>query len=197
MRQAKYRAGECHLHLEAPAEAVKYLAVFRDQGAFQNLPGLTDRALLRLGFALGQLKQWNPSRQAYEQVVNRFGSSPWVHEARYGIGWAFQNLGQYDNAVNAYNQLINNVATELAARAQMNIGLCRLAQKRYAEASTALLVVPFTYDYPHLNALAWLRRLALFPRTNRAGRRSNCLSVSCAIIPTPNRRRSRVRDSKN
>ena len=42
------------------------------------------------------------------------------------------------------------------ARAQLNIGLCRLAQKRYAEASTALLVVPFTYDYPELSAVALL-----------------------------------------
>ena len=160
--QAKYRAGECHLRLDAPAEAVKHLAVFRDQGVFQNIPGLTDRALLRLGYALGLLKQWNPSRQAYEQVVNRFRSSPWVHEARYGIGWAHQNLGQYDNAVNAYNQVITNTATELAARAQMNIGLCRLAQKRYAEASTALLVVPFTYDYPQLNALALVEAARAF-----------------------------------
>ena len=29
-----------------------------------------------------------------------------------------------------------------------------MAQKRYPEAATALLVVPFTYDYPHLSALA-------------------------------------------
>jgi TolA-binding protein len=152
--QAKYRAGECYLHLEAPSEAVKYLAVFRDQGPFQNVPGLTDRSLLRLGYALSLLKQWDASRQAYEQVVNRFGSGPWVHEARYGIGWAYQSQGQYDNAINVYNQIVNSVATEVAARAQLNIGLCRLAQKRYPEASTALLVLPFTYDYPHLNALA-------------------------------------------
>ena len=118
--------------------------------------------MLRLGYALGLLKQWEAGRQAYEQVVNRFGSGPWVHEARYGIGWAYQNQGQYDNAVNAYNQLINNVATELAARAQMNIGLCRLAQKRYAEASTALLVVPFTYDYPHLSALSLVEAARAF-----------------------------------
>jgi len=152
--QAKYRAGECQLRLNAPSEAVKHLAVFRDQGPFQNLPGLTDRALLRLGYALGLIKQWDASRQAYEQVVNHFRSGPWIHEARYGIGWAYQNQGQYDNAVNTYNQLVNSVATELAARAQINIGLCRMAQKRYAEASTAFLVVPYTYDYPHLNALA-------------------------------------------
>ena len=40
----------------------------------------------------------------------------------------------------------------------MNIGLCRLAQKRYAEACTALLVVPYTYDYPQLSASrSWKR----------------------------------------
>jgi TolA-binding protein len=42
----------------------------------------------------------------------------------------------------------------LAAKAQLQIGLCRLEQKRYPEATTALLVVPFTYDYPELSAVA-------------------------------------------
>ena len=40
------------------------------------------------------------------------------------------------------------------ARAQFQIGLCRLEQKRPAEAANALLVVPFTYDYPEWSALA-------------------------------------------
>jgi tetratricopeptide (TPR) repeat protein len=159
---ALYREGECYLLLNQPAEAVKRLAAFRDKGGFQNVPGLTDRALLRLGYSLGQTKDWNASRQAYEQVVGRFGNSPWVHEARYGIGWAYQSQGQYDNAVNAYTQVTGAVATELGARAQLNIGLCRLAQKRYAEASTALLVVPFTYDYPHLSALALVEAARAF-----------------------------------
>ncbi len=154
--QAVYRAGECHLQAKNHDLALKELAKFRDFGPFQNLPGLTDRALLRLGHALGQVKQWDASRQAHEQVVGRFPQSPWVHEARYGIGWAHQHKGEYDQAVNAYNQVANAVVTELGARAQLNIGLCRLAQKRYAEASTALLVVPFTYDYPELSAVALL-----------------------------------------
>ncbi len=160
--QAKYRAGECYLQLGAADKAVKQFTAFRDQGPLQNLPGLTDRALLRLGYALGQLKQWDASRHAYEQVVHRFGNGRWTHDARYGIGWAYQNQGQYDNAVNAYKQVVNNVATELAARAQLNIGLCRLAQKRYAEAGNALLVVPFTYDYPHLSALALVEAARAF-----------------------------------
>jgi tetratricopeptide (TPR) repeat protein len=160
--QAIYRAGEAHLALKDPAKAVERLAAFRDQGPLQNLVGLSDRALLRLGFALGLLKQWEPSRQAYEQLVNRFGNSPWVHEARYGMGWACQNQAQFDNAVNWYSQVTANVVTELAARAQLNIGLCRLAQKRYPEASSALLVVPFTYDYPELAALALVEAARAF-----------------------------------
>jgi TolA-binding protein len=156
LAQAHYRAGECLLQMEDWNEAVKRLSIFRDQGPFQNVPGVTDRALLRLGHAYAQLKQWEPSRQAHEQAAARFPQSPWVHEARYGMGWALQNKGDYDPAVNAYTQVAQAVANELGARAQLNIGLCRLAQKRYPEASTALLVVPFTYDYPQLNALALL-----------------------------------------
>ena len=40
--------------------------------------------------------------------------------------------------------------------------MCRLAPEALPEATTALLVVPFTYDYPRLSALAWSRRPAAF-----------------------------------
>ena len=133
--QATYRAAECQLKLGKADEAVKLLALFRDKGEFQNLPGVTDRALLRLGYALAQQKQWEPSRQAYEQVYNRFGNGPWASEARYGAGWALQSQGRYDDAVNLYTQVAAATATELGAKAQLNIGQCRLAQKRYPEAT--------------------------------------------------------------
>src|SRR5262249_38828027 len=103
---ATYVAGECHLLLNEPDEAVRRLSLLRDRGAFQNVPGLSDRALLRLGDVLAQQKQWDASRQAYEQVVNRFGSGPWAHEAHFGIGQAFQNLGRHDDAVKAYSQVV-------------------------------------------------------------------------------------------
>jgi TolA-binding protein len=160
--QAYYRAGECQLAQGDSAEAVKLLAVFRDRAEFQNLPGVTDKALLRLGHALAQLKQWDASRQAHEQVVNRFPQGVWVHEARYGIGWAQQNQKHYDEAVNAYQQVANGTATEIGAKAQLQIGLCRLEQQRYPEAATALLVVPFTYDYPEWNAVALVEAARTF-----------------------------------
>src|SRR5205085_1838045 len=132
----------------------KRLAIFRDQPQFHNVPGVSDRALLRLGHALAHLGQWDASRQAHEALAGRFNTSPWIHEARYGIGWALQSQKQYDQAVNYYQLVTAATATETAAKAQLQIGLCRLEQKRYAEAVSALLVVPFTFDYPELNAVA-------------------------------------------
>lgn len=173
LTHATYREAECLLHQGKTDEAIKLLSKFRDVGPFQNVPGLTDRALLRLGNALGEKKQWEPSRQAYERLVNSFGNSPWVHEGRYGMAWARQNQGQYDEAVNLYGQVTNALSTELAARAQLNVGLCRLAQKRYAEAGSALLVVPYTYDYPELGALALMEAARAFSedkQTNQAVR---------------------------
>jgi tetratricopeptide (TPR) repeat protein len=149
-----YRAGECYMQLKDWARAATRFTEFRDKPPFQNLPGLTDRALLRLGQALAQQGKWDQSRQALEILAGRFASSPWIHEARYGIGWALQNLKQYDQAVNVYQQVTNATATETAAKAQLQIGLCRIDQKRFAEAATALMVVPYTYAYPEFNAAA-------------------------------------------
>jgi cellulose synthase operon protein C len=152
--EAQYRAGECLLELGQADKAVARLALFRDKPEFRNIGGISDRALLRLGHALAALKQWEASRQAFEMFGQRYGGSPWLLEARYGMGWAQQNLGQFDQAVTAYNAVIAGSANELAARSHLQIGLCRLEQKRFGDAAAALLVVPFTFDYPDLSAAA-------------------------------------------
>lgn len=152
--QAEYRAAECLLEKGDLAKAVARLAPFRDKGEYHNFPGLSDRAMARLGYALGLQKNWEASKQAYEFVTARYGNSPWVHDARYGAAWAMQNANQLDNAVNYYNQVIAGTTSELAAKAHLQIGLVRIAQKKYAEAVSALLVVPYTFDYPELSALA-------------------------------------------
>ena len=152
--QAHYRAGECLLEMNDFAKAAQRLIVFRDKGEFQNIPGLSDRALLRLGHAQAKAEQWDASRQTLETLVNRFGNSPWVLQARYGVGWARQMLKQYDEAVNWYSQVASATTAELGARAHLQIGLCRMEQKRFAEAANSLLIVPYTFDYPELNAAA-------------------------------------------
>jgi cellulose synthase operon protein C len=151
---AHYHTGEAYLQAEQYPEAIKRLALFRDQAPYHSMPGLTDRALLRLGYAHAREKQWDQSRQALEKLVGQFGGSPWAADARYGIGWAYQQQQNYEAAVKAYQQAADQKAGELAAKAQLQIGLCRLEQKRYADAANAFMIVPTTYDYPELTAAA-------------------------------------------
>jgi TolA-binding protein len=152
LAHAHYRAGECLFAMKDYPKTVLRLAVFRDQPPFQSIPGVSDWALLRLGQAYAALKQWDPSRQACEHLLGRFGNSELVAEARYTIGQAYENQKQHDAAVNVYGQVIAGSATETAARAQFQIGLCRLEQKRYPEATAAFLAVALTYEYPEWTA---------------------------------------------
>ncbi len=153
---AQYRAGEALILNKQHGDAIKRLTIFRDQPAWSNVAGLSDRGMARLGHAYSLDKNWDQSRVAYERVVNQFPNSPWHDEARYGIGWAFQQQKNLDAAANAYSVVVGRTATDLAAKAQLQIGLCRVEQKRYLDAANAFLVIPTTYDYPELRAAALL-----------------------------------------
>lgn len=152
--QGHYRAAECHWRLDNLAEAEKHLVVFRDVEVFQNQVGISDIALLRLGHLLGRHKQWEPARRAFEQLIARFGDSGWVPEARYGIGWTWQNQKDYPNALAAYPQAIGESTAESAARAQLQIGICQVEAKQLAEALTTLRAVPAKFPFPELSVLA-------------------------------------------
>ncbi|MBX9579921.1 MAG: tetratricopeptide repeat protein [Gemmataceae bacterium] len=152
---ALYRLAECLIADKKWDEAAKKLAVFRDDGAFHNVPGVSDRAMLRLGTVLAELKQWDPARQAFEAVPGRYGDgNPWAPDARYGAGWTLQNQGRYDEAVNAYGWVTQRVTDDRAGRAQLGIGLCRAAQKRWADAGQAFAAVYYGYDLPELKYAA-------------------------------------------
>jgi len=152
--QAQYGAAEANLATEQYPDAIKRLNLFATQGQLQNVPGLTDRALLRLAFAYAQTKNWGESLRFNEQVVGRFPNSPWVDDARYGQAFALQQVKQLDQAINLFSQLTTRTATELGAKSQLQIGLCKREQKKYPEAITAFMTVPTTYAYPELSAAA-------------------------------------------
>jgi TolA-binding protein len=152
--EARALEAEAHMRNKDWQNAIAILRQFRDHGPLQNVPAVTPLALLRLGQALAEAKAWDESRGSYEACVNRFNQSPWVCEARFGMGWAWQNMNQHDQACNMYAEVARGTAAEIGARAQLQLGLCRLAQKRFPEAAKELLVVPSTYDYPELSAAA-------------------------------------------
>ncbi|MFO0871560.1 MAG: tetratricopeptide repeat protein [Pirellulales bacterium] len=160
--EARYRAGETQMDLQQWAKAIELWLPFRDQGPLQNVAGLSDRVLLRLGHAQALAGQWDASRQTLETLLQRFSQSTLRHDARYGIAWALQNQKQYDQAAQHYLLVTNETAAEVAAKAQYQLALCRVEQRRLPEAATALLVVPFTYDYPEWSATALLEAARVF-----------------------------------
>ena len=152
--EAAYLAGEAYIQQAEWAKAIEQLVPFRDAESLRTIRDTSDRALLRLAYAYGQAGQWEPSRQAAQALIERYPQSVWADEARFSIGWALQNLKQFDPAVAAYTEVVRRTAAESAARAQLQIGLCRLEQKRQADAAKALLAVVYTYDYPDCSAAA-------------------------------------------
>ncbi|MFO0863588.1 MAG: tetratricopeptide repeat protein [Gemmataceae bacterium] len=164
---ALYRLGEAQMAAKDFNEAAKAFVPFRDHGPYQNIPNLSDRALLRLGQAYLQAKNWEPSRQAFERLVNAFPQSVWTPDGWYGMGWALQQQNNLEGAVNAYTQTTARTVTETGAKAQYQIGACRAAQKRWAEAANAFLAVPTTYDYPELSGASLVEAARAYRELNQ------------------------------
>jgi tetratricopeptide (TPR) repeat protein len=123
----------------------------------QNIAGVSDRAVLRLGHAYGQLQQWDPARQTFEQWLQRFGNNNrWSVDARYGLAWALQNLNRLDEAVGHYQQVIQQTTDDRAAKARLQIGAIRARQGRWAEAGKEFQMVYYAYDLPDVKFPALL-----------------------------------------
>ena len=152
--QARLGYAESFLVQKDYSTAVQRLARFRDKPELANLPGITDRAMARLGEAHAALNQWDQSRAAYQIIIDRFSGSPFRSEAYFGIAGALQKTNQHDAAVATFSRVVSRTPGEWAARAQLAIGQCKLQQKKWDEALAALLTVYYTYDHPDLSASA-------------------------------------------
>jgi TolA-binding protein len=155
--QAMYRAGESYAAVGEHAKAIEKLLPFRDKGELHNVGGVSDRAVLRLGHAQLAAGKPDDAKATFEAHLNRYGSgNPFAPEARYGLGLVQQAKGQHDEAVKAFEAVIAATQSEVAAKAQLQIGQCRMAQKKPADAAKAFLLVTYTYDYPELTFAALL-----------------------------------------
>jgi TolA-binding protein len=111
-------------------------------------------AWLRLGECHAALQEWQRSREAFGTFFDRHADSPLWFQARFGIGWALENEGRHDEAVEAYRAVVARHEGPTAARAQFQIGECLFARKRYEEAVRELLKVDILYAYPEWSAAA-------------------------------------------
>ncbi len=183
--QALYRAGDCYYAAGDFPKAISKLTVFRDKGEFHNRDNVSDRAMLRLGQSLSETKQSEPARQVFDVMIQRFGAgNPFALDARYGIAGTLQNQGKFDDAVIAYQAVIAATQTEIAAKAQLQIGHCRHAQKRFAEAATAYQLVPYTYEaFPELGYAAMLEAARAFTDDRKPDQAETLLRKLLIVAP--------------
>ncbi|MDP6047054.1 MAG: tetratricopeptide repeat protein [Phycisphaerae bacterium] len=152
-----YLTGEVYILQKEWSKAIETLRVFRDTETMRRMYSISDRALLRLAHAYEQTGNWSESRRSCETLISYTPKSPWIYEARFGMGKARERGKDYTNAIQEYNVVIANTVSALAARAQLRIGYCNAIQKKYAEAARAFLAIPMTYSYPEYNAEAWYK----------------------------------------
>ncbi|MHC4992646.1 MAG: tetratricopeptide repeat protein, partial [Planctomycetota bacterium] len=148
---ARLLAAEAHLKAGRHPQAIEHLT-----RVVEDFPGdeAAGPAQLRLGECHAALQYWQRSREAFAAFLDRHAASPMWFQAQFGIGWALENEGRFEDAVSAYRAVVQRHQGPTAARAQFQIGECLFARKQYEEAARELLKVDILYAYPEWSAAA-------------------------------------------
>ena len=151
---AHYQAGEAKMKLvEYEAASVHFAAALNAK----NSKEVIESSMLRLGESLGLVKKWEESANTYDRFQGSYTNSKWLQHARYGSGWARENLKQYDNAIQQYRKVIASKGTdEIAAKSQFQIGECLFSLKRYEDAIQEYMRLDVNYRIDEWNAKALL-----------------------------------------
>ncbi|UCD76022.1 MAG: tetratricopeptide repeat protein, partial [Phycisphaerales bacterium] len=142
--EALYRTGA---HQQAATHLRRVVDEHGDDGA-------CDPALLRLGECLAALQLWPGSEAAFAEYLRRFGDSELWFQAQFGVGWAMENQGRFDEAIAEYRKVIDRHSGPTAARAQFQIGECLYAGRQFEDAARELLKVDILYACPEWSAAA-------------------------------------------
>ena len=127
----KFMQAECQFYLEQYEEALaSYTEVSSTPPSDEPSQALL---LLHAGQCAGQLEQWQDAVDWQTQLIEEHAESIWLPEARYELGWAQQNLQQYEDALKNFEQ-VADLGTPVAARARFMMGEIYFLQQDYAEA---------------------------------------------------------------
>jgi TolA-binding protein len=164
LASACYFLGEARLKsgdAEKAAEALTRAVAATDDGAIRG------PALLRLGEALATLQRWAKSEQAFADYLDKYGSTEFWGQARFGQAWARENQGRPDEAIEAYRDVVDKHKGPTAARAQFQLGECLFAKKQFEDAARELLKVDILFAYPEWSAAALFEAGRCFEQMNK------------------------------
>lgn len=137
-------------------EQKKYAEALVAYGRVENLANEDFRALslLHAGESAGQLKNWEESLKWLERAAAEFPQSRYLPQMLCEQGWAQQNLGRPEEAIQLYQQVIAKTGSETAAKAQFMIGEIQFEQKQHAEAVKSYFKVVYGYSVARWQAEA-------------------------------------------
>ncbi len=90
--------------------------------------------LLHGGQCASQLDEFEQAIQWYDELRKRFPATAYLPQVFYETGYAYQQLGDDERALQFYGEVANNYRTEIAARARFMMGEIRFGNERYDEA---------------------------------------------------------------
>ncbi|MCC9655961.1 tetratricopeptide repeat protein [Rhodopirellula halodulae] len=90
--------------------------------------------LLHGGQSAAQLSQFEDAIGWYDELRERFPATAYLPQVFYELGYAAQNVGDDEKALNFYSQVADNYRNEIAARARFMMGEIHFAQKAFDKA---------------------------------------------------------------
>ncbi|MFO0873651.1 MAG: tetratricopeptide repeat protein [Phycisphaerales bacterium] len=176
---------EALLACHRPIDAARELRALIDGGP---PPEIVGPALLRLGDACAAAEEWAQSDEAFTrfQSATAADGSPALadapagadageprgrfwHLARFGQGWAREQQGRYDSAIEAYRDVVARHRGPMAARAQFQVGECLFAARRLDDAVRELVKVDVLFAVPQWSAAALFEAGRCLVELNRPG----------------------------
>ncbi|MEQ8850350.1 MAG: tetratricopeptide repeat protein [Phycisphaerales bacterium] len=157
--------GEALLALGRAGDAADRLAI---AASHRDAPS-HETALLRLGEAQSRAQRWDASRETFETHLRDYPESDDWFRSRFGIGWALENAGEPEAAIEHYRALVEGHEGLMTVRAQFQIGECLFALGRHEEAARELLRVDVLYEPTEWTPAALFEAGRCFEAMNKVG----------------------------
>ncbi|HYF00032.1 MAG TPA: tetratricopeptide repeat protein [Planctomycetota bacterium] len=154
LARAAHQAGEARLRRKELDAAVAHFDRAISAG---DANPLQDASLLRRAECEALASRWAEAERRYRELLERRPAGAHVADARVGLGWALENQGRFEDALEAYGQAVAaGGRSEAAARATFQRGECLFALKRHDDAVRELIRVEANYAFPAWSARALL-----------------------------------------
>lgn len=128
---------------------------------------LARQGMIRLAQAQADAGQFAPSQASYRVFLAKYPDDSLVYLARFGMGWALENQGKYDQARTWYAKVIDTHQGPTAARAQYRIGQTYLAQRNFSRAAREFIATDTVYGGTEWAARALLESGTAFTKLGK------------------------------